>query len=149
MRFIVPTVLSLMLVVTSCDQKSSMRIAEFSEGIRYERLESLRELHSDFVPRGIIVSGLVHEDSDTVLVPGDVLWCQESQGIVFGEKQSFPDPLAGTFHKNHRWGFSGYFAIEIEPLKALNLYDDGQLESVVTWFSKRKELDRFRSERNQ
>ena len=65
--------------------------------------------------------------NNDIIVPANVLWVRELNGLVYGEKEWVQRP--GEW-MDERWEYAGFFAIDSASLK-------------MRWFDTRDALDRF------
>jgi hypothetical protein len=123
------------VIVTSCKRYPAVTtIKEMPGGILYERLEDIAD--------GARVLTLIAPDGlerRTIIVPGDVLWCEPREHLIIGEKAALPRP---AYWMDPNWERSGFFIVNISAINHRLLYTDDNLNKAVSWFETKEEFEK-------
>lgn len=135
------------LGLVSCRDESIEVIQDLGRGLRYEQWNFIKAEGEESAPRLITVRDPETDESEKILIPGNIVKCDIGKNHLWGYKKSYPDHLRGSKLEDSRWRISGYFMITTEGVsRLLDLKINGESKVPrVQWFQTEGQLvDRLR-----
>ena len=122
-----------MLLPFGCARRPAItQIEKLSDNLSYERLND--------VNGGVRVISCDHPkyESDWIVIPGDVVWCESVNGFIIGEKRSSSAPA--EWMDKPAWNRVGFFLLNPSLLNPSAIGDERFFGNAITWYSTREEL---------
>ncbi len=127
----------LCLLASSCKHHSATgKIQDLPYGLVYEGDENLSEICE--VVRMISLPDGREAGSATIIIPGDVLWCEVRENKIIGEKASRPRPVEWM---DSNWERAGFFILNPAAFNSEAPSDEEKFGKAISWFATRQELE--------
>jgi hypothetical protein len=125
---------SILLFAFGCKRRSGVDvITDFGDGVRYEKWADVSD-----GPRVLVKAGGSEPNSGSIVIPGDIVWCQNRSRFIFGEKAPSVRPAAWM---SPDWDRSGFFLVDSSAIDLAASSDEARYGKAVRWFDSKESLE--------